>query len=67
MNFGLGTILLLAAVALFVLGALSDSNYAEFTGLGLAAFAGSFLVSALGWGDRTFGSSGSTGGTGDRT
>ena len=52
MNFGLGVILLLVAVVLFVLAALSDTNWPEFAGLGLAAFAGSFLASALGWGDR---------------
>ncbi len=62
MNFGLGVILLLVAVVLFVLAALSDTNWPEFTGLGLAAFAGSFLASALGWGDRTFGSSSNTSG-----
>ena len=66
MNFGLGVILLLVAVVLFVLAAFSDTNWPEFAGLGLAAFAGSFLASALGWGDRTFGTSG-TSGTGDRT
>jgi drug/metabolite transporter superfamily protein YnfA len=64
MNFGLGVILLLVAVVLFVLGALSDTNYTEFTGLGLAAFAGSFLATSLGWADRTFGSSGSSGTSG---
>jgi hypothetical protein len=57
MNFGLGVILLLAAVVLFVLAALSDTNWPEFAGLGLACFAGSFLASALGWGERTFGTS----------
>ncbi|HWL33884.1 MAG TPA: hypothetical protein VNP89_09800 [Gaiellaceae bacterium] len=60
MNFGLGAILLLVAIALFVLAAFSDTNFPEFTGLGLAAFAGSFLATSLGWADRTFG-------TGDRT
>jgi hypothetical protein len=65
MNFGLGAILLIVAIALFVLGALSDTNWPEFTGLGLAAFAGSFLASALGWGDRTFGTSGGSSSTTD--
>jgi hypothetical protein len=55
MNFGLGAILLLVAVVLFVLAAFSDSNYADFLALGLAAFAGSFLATSLGWADRTFG------------
>jgi hypothetical protein len=63
MKFGLGAILQLVAVALFVLAFLSDSNYGDFLTLGLAAFAGSFLASSLGYGDKTFGGSGSGTGT----
>ncbi len=61
MNFGVRTILLLAAVVLFVLCVFSEENYADLLALGLAAFAGAFLSDALGWADRTFGTS-----TGDR-
>lgn len=61
MKFGLRTILMIAAVALFVLAWLIDDSWADLVALGLAAFAGSFLVEALGLGDRTFGTS--SGGT----
>ncbi len=61
MNFGLRTILLLAAVVLFVIAILVDDNYFDLVALGLAAFAGAFLAEGLGWADRTFG------GTRDRT
>ena len=57
MKFGLGAILLLVAVVLFVLAVFSDSNYADFLALGLAAFAGSFLATSLGYADKTFGGS----------
>ena len=55
MNFGVRTILLLAAVVLFVLAVFMDENYADMLALGLAAFAGAFLSDALGYADRTFG------------
>ena len=55
MNLGLRTILLLAAVVLFVIALFSDSNYSDLLALGLAAFAGAFLSDAVGWADRTFG------------
>ncbi len=55
MKFGLHSILLLVAVVLFVLAWLIDDNYFDFLALGLAAFAGAFLATALGMGDRTFG------------
>ena len=58
MNFGLRTILLLAAVVLFVIALLSDGETQfNMLTLGLAAFAGAFLSEALGFADRTFGSS----------
>ena len=55
MNFGVRTILLLAAVVLFVIGVFSDENWPYLIALGLAAFAGAFLSDALGWADRTIG------------
>ena len=57
MKFGLHSILLLVAVVLFVLAWLSDDNYADFLALGLAAFSGAFLATALGFGDRSLGGS----------
>jgi hypothetical protein len=55
MNFGLRTILLLAAVVLFVIAVFTDENWSDLVALGLAAFAGAFLSDALGYADRTFG------------
>ena len=55
MNLGVRTILLIAAVVLFVIALFSDENYADLLALGLAVFAGAFLSDALGWADRTFG------------
>jgi membrane protein DedA with SNARE-associated domain len=55
MNFGVRTILLLAAVVLFVIAVFSTENYSDLLALGLAAFAGAFLSDALGYADRTFG------------
>ena len=55
MRFTLRTILLLAAVVLFVVALMSDENYSDLLALGLAAFAGAWLVDELGVGTRTFG------------
>ena len=55
MNMGLRTILLLAAVVLFVVAVFTDENWADLVALGLAAFAGAFLSDAMGMADRTFG------------
>jgi hypothetical protein len=55
MNLGVRTILLIAAVVLFVICVFSEENYADLLALGLAAFAGAFLSDAMGWADRTFG------------
>ena len=55
MSFGLRTILLLAAVVLFVIAIFTDDNWSDLVALGLAAFAGAFLADALGWADRSFG------------
>jgi hypothetical protein len=64
MRFTLRTILLLAAVVLFLVALLSDENYSDLLALGLAAFAGAWLVDELGFGARTFG--GSSTGTDNR-
>jgi hypothetical protein len=61
MQLGLRTILLIVAVVLFVLAWLINDSYGDLIALGLTAFAGSFLVDALGLGERTFGTS--SGGT----
>ena len=53
MNLGLRTILLLAAVALFVISVFADDP-SNLWAWGLAAFAGAFLSDALGYADRTF-------------
>jgi hypothetical protein len=56
MNFGLRTILLLVATVLFIIAVFSDgANWTEWISLGLAAFAFAFVTDALGWADRTFG------------
>lgn len=57
MNLGVRTILLLAAVVLFVIAVFSTENYGDLLALGLAAFAGAFLSDAMGWADRTIGGS----------
>jgi hypothetical protein len=41
---GLRPLLLIAAVILFVIAALSDENYADLLAFGLACLAGAFLV-----------------------
>jgi hypothetical protein len=56
MNLGLRTILLLIAVILFVIAIFSDTRWPDMMALGLAAFAGAFLSDAMGWADRTIGS-----------
>ena len=52
MSFGVRTILLLAAVVLFIIAILVDDP-TNWWSLGLAAFAGAFLVGEMGW-DRSF-------------
>lgn len=44
MNLGIRSILLLVAVVLFVVAAMSDKNAGDLLAFGLAAFAASFLV-----------------------
>ncbi len=60
MNLGLRTILLLVAVAFFIIAIFSDTRYPDLLAIGLAAFAGAFLSDALGMADRTFGNRGDT-------
>ena len=48
MNVGLRAVLLVLAVILFVVAALSDDNTADLTAFGLASFAAAFLVDDLG-------------------
>ena len=45
---GLRAILLIVAVVLFALAALTDSHYADYLAWGLAATAGALLVESLG-------------------
>jgi hypothetical protein len=52
MNITVRTILLAAAVVLFVLALLMDDNWSDFVAIGLAAFAGAYLVDDLGVGGR---------------
>ncbi len=47
----------IAAVVLFVLAGLSDTNWPDFRALGLAWLRRLLPRRALGWGERTFGSS----------
>ena len=51
MNIGLRSILILAAVVLFVLALFIDDNYSDLIALGLAAFAASFVADDIlgGW------------------
>ena len=44
MNIGVRSILILAAVVLFVLAIFIDDNYSDLLALGLAAFAASFVA-----------------------
>jgi hypothetical protein len=58
MKLGLKGLLLLLAIVLFIVGALSDgSNKVDLLYWGLAVFAGALIVDSLpltsGWGDRT--------------
>ena len=48
MNFGIRSLLLIVAVVLFVVAALSDTSQGDLIAWGLAAFAGAFLVGELG-------------------
>ena len=50
MNIGLRVILLALAVILFVLAVFMEENWDDLVALGLAAFAGGWLVEDLGFG-----------------
>jgi len=47
MNIGLGTLLTVVAIVLFVLAALSDTNWNDYIAWGLAAFAAGHVVGGL--------------------
>ena len=49
MNLGLRALLLIAAVILFVVAAISDSNSGDLLAWGLACLAGALLVSETGF------------------
>ena len=48
MTLGVRSLLLIVAVVLFIVAALSDTNQGDLLAWGLAAFAGAFLVGELG-------------------
>jgi uncharacterized membrane protein YgdD (TMEM256/DUF423 family) len=53
---GLRQILLIAAVVLFVIAAITDSSSSiDYLAIGLACFAGALVVDELGFGRRAFG------------
>ena len=54
-NFGLRSLLLIAATLLFLFAVFSDSNWADLVAWGLAVFAFSFVLGDLGL-DRRYGS-----------
>jgi uncharacterized membrane protein YgdD (TMEM256/DUF423 family) len=54
-RLGIRQILLIAAVALFVIAALGDTNSFDLLAIGLACFAGALVVEELGLGRRRFG------------
>jgi hypothetical protein len=54
-NFGIRTLLLLAAVVLFIIAAVGDAeDWSDLVASGLAVFAASFLLADIGW-DRRYG------------
>jgi hypothetical protein len=55
MTLGLRAVLLIVAVILFVIGALSDEGQADLIAFGLACVAGALLVEELGLGRGRFG------------
>ncbi len=60
MRIGLRSILLIVAVVLLVLAAIVNDNAFDMLALGLAAFAGAFLVDDLGLSNARFGTRGET-------
>ena len=59
MNLGLRVILLIAAVICFIIAIFSDIHWSDWIAIGLACFAGSYVVGDLGW-DRPVGTRRST-------
>jgi hypothetical protein len=53
-NFGLRSLLLIAATLLFLFAVFSDTNQSDLVSWGLAVFAFSFVIGDLGW-DRRYG------------
>jgi len=53
MNLGLRTLLLVLAVILFIVSALTEENRFDFMAFGLAVFAGSFVIEDIVGGFRT--------------
>jgi hypothetical protein len=49
MNLGLRTLLLVAAVACFVIAVFATTHYPDWLAIGLACSAGAVLVRELGW------------------
>ena len=54
MNLGLRVILLIAAVVSFIICIFATTHYPDWLAIGLACFAGSFVVADMGW-DRAVG------------
>ena len=54
MNFGIRSLLFIAATLLFLFAVYSDTNQGDLVAWGLAVFAFSFLIGDLGW-DRRYG------------
>jgi hypothetical protein len=52
MRVGLRSILLIVAIVLFVVAMLRETNASDLIALGLAVFAGAFLIGDLGLGGR---------------
>jgi hypothetical protein len=52
MRLGVRSILLIVAIVLFVVAILRETNPSDLIALGLAVFAGAFLVGDLGLGGR---------------
>jgi hypothetical protein len=55
MNLGVRVLLLIAAVVAFIICIFAEEHYADWLAIGLACFAGSYLVADMGW-DRPIGS-----------
>jgi hypothetical protein len=54
MTVGLRALLLVAAVVCFIIAVFATTHYPDWLAIGLACFAGSYVVGELGW-DRRIG------------